>query len=472
MYMLYSFFVGVILCVLSYPYLKLYQMMAYKIKSFWQNLFLSSFKEDKNRLVFTKRMTRFCLFYLLTIWALFVPIFKFLNSFWLILCLCLVASLILPGILTVSHIIIYPLEWLIKFFYIEKTRRILKNFKGTKIAIVGSFGKTSLKNILCEILKTKFKVVMTPKNFNTPMGITKTVLTLLKKDTEIIIFEMGARKIGDIKQLVKIVDPDVGIMTAVGQQHLETFKSMEGVKKAKYELVEFMKDSGKIYFNGANETCVEFYKKCKKEKVLTCSSVGVSSFNEVNFDEKGQTFDLIIKTNRKEIRTPLLGRFNCENITLASTVAYDLGVDLEEIVAVVSKIKPIKNRLELIDAGSFKIIDDSYNANPIGCEEGLNVLNRFSGEKIVVTSGMVELGSLQYEKNYILGKQIASVANKVLIMNETNKKALFEGLLKEKFDVKNIYFATTRKEQKEVLLQIVSKGCVVLFQNDLPDNYR
>lgn len=472
MFSLYSFFVSIILCVLSYPYLKLYQMEGYRIIDFAKNIFTASYKEDKNKLVFTKRMIRICIALFLTLFAIFVPVFLFFKSFWIILISCLLMALLLPLILFICHWFIFPLEELIKFYYLEKAKKKLKKFKGLKIAIVGSYGKTSLKNILYEILKRKYKVITTPKNYNTPMGITKMVLSSLKDDVEIAIFEMGAKRQGDIKQLVKLVEPDIGVLTAIGPQHIETFKNIEGVTRTKTELIENIKDDGKLYFNGANEITTKIFKKCKKEKVLTCSQEGVSNYKNLKISKKGLAFDLTIRGETKRVETKLLGQFNCENIVIASTIAKDLGLSLKEIALQIKCLTPIKNRLELIDTKSFTIIDDSYNANPVGCEESLNVLGLFDGEKIVVTSGMVELGSLQYEKNFVLGKQIASVANKVIIMNETNKKAIYEGLLSKGFNLNSVYFAATRQRQKEILLQLVKKGCVVLFQNDLPDNFK
>lgn len=473
MFVLYSFIVLILLVVLSYPYLKNYQLCGYDLCKFIRDLDFVFFKlDDKNSLVLTKRMTRFLVVYSVLLLAILIPIFYFISVFWLIFVDCLVLAVVLPLFVMLAHLLISPVENLIKKFYLRKTKQRLRNFKGTKIAIVGSFGKTSLKNILYEILNDKFKTIITPKNFNTPMGISKTVLSELKEDTQIAIFEMGARREGEIEELVKLVDPDLGVMTAVGEQHLETFKNIETVKRTKNELVKFISNSARIVFNGASQNTKELYLKCKKKKLLACDQNGFSKLKNIAYSRFGSSFDMEIDGKKRKVQTKLLGEFNCQNIVLASTVAYTLGVDLDYICERIKNINPIKNRLQIIDNNHFTVIDDSYNANPVGCEEALNVLKLFEGEKIVVTSGMVELGDLQYEKNFVLGKQIGGSADKVLVMNEVNKKAILQGLKALNFDESKVYFATSRETQKEVLKQIVSKNCVVLFQNDLPDNYR
>ena len=473
MFVLFSFLACFIFIVLSYPFLKLYQLYGYKIFDFLKNASKMPVKilDDKNTLVLTKRMLRFLVIFFATLFSIFVIIFLFIKSFWLVLlflCLCVV---LVPLLVAFAHMLIYPVERLIYRFYIEKTKKSLKNFKGKKVAIVGSFGKTSVKNILFQLLKEKFRCVCTPKNFNTPMGIAKTVKEM-KDDTEIAIFEMGARRPGEIKELVSLVDPDAGILTSIGQQHLETFKSMQNIENTKNELVKFIKKEGILVFNGEDEKVLKSFKKCTKTKFLVGLNEGFAYYENLTYSKDGLSFDLIIDGNQKTVKTRLLGRFNATNIVLASAVAYILGLGFDEICLRIEKLESAKNRLELIENKNFTIIDDSYNANPIGCEEALNVLEMFDGEKVVVTSGMVELGAVQYEKNFLLGKQIGKVADYVLIMNETNKTAILEGIKKSRFNEEKIFFANSRETQKEVLKQIVKKGSVVLFQNDLPDSYR
>lgn len=472
MFVLYSVFLAVLLLLISYPYIKFYQLNGYDIKLFLENIFYCPFRlDDKNSLVFTKRIIRFLCVYFLILTCVFIPIFLYVTNFWLILLDFVIVAILLPIFISLAHLLVAPFEKAIKNYYIFKTKKFLKDFKGKKIAIVGSYGKTSVKNILNEILKDSYETVASPKNYNTPMGVCLTT-KLISKNTEVAIFEMGARRKGEIKELVDIVDPDLGIMTAVGEQHIETFNDLSTIKETKFELVKNIKLNGKVVFNCASDNTYELYKKCDKTKFLACKKGGISWFENLEYSSDGLSFDMIIDSKKARVKTKLLGRLNCQNIVLASTVAYLLGVDFETVCKKIETLNPIKSRLEIIENKNFVIIDDSYNANIEGVQNALEVLSSFQGEKIVVTSGLVELGSLQYEKNFNLGKQIGFVADKVLIMNEVNKKAILQGLKQTGFKMDNVWFALTRLEQKEVLKKITSKGCVVLFQNDLPDNYK
>ena len=473
MSILYSFLFAIIILILTYPYLKNYQLEGYNLQVFFNKIFTYKYTfKGKNLLKFTKRMIRFLILFGLLLFCLSILIFLFINNVWLVILNLLILVIFTPVIFSVAHIILIPIERFIKRNYISKTKQRLKKFKGIKIAITGSFGKTSVKNILYHLLSEKFNVICSPKNYNTPMGVCKTVKEVLKEDTQIAIFEMGARQEGDIRELMEIIDPDIGILTAIGEQHIETFGDLKGILRTKNEIVKYIKKSGKIFFNGKNENTLSLFKSCDKTKILSCNENGVSDFSNIKYSSQGMSFELKIGSHYSSVNTKLLGRINCENIVLASTVAEYLGINFEEIVNRIKSLSPVKNRLELIDMNDFIIIDDSYNANEIGAIESLNVLREFSGKKIVITSGLVEMGRLQFEKNFKLGKEIAKSANIVVIMNETNKKAIYLGLKKEGFNDENIFFASNREEQIDIIKRITQRGCVFLFQNDLPDNYR
>lgn len=417
-------------------------------------------------------MIRFFVFLsmlLLLILYLFVFLVENIILFVFFLILTILA---LPFLIALVHFCTLPIENQIKKNYIKKASKVLHDFKGKTIAITGSFGKTSVKNILYEILKGDKKVVITPENFNTPMGICRTVFEYLEKDSEILILEMGARQSGDIKELVQMCDPDICILTGVGEQHIETFGNLEKIISTKNEIVTFSRPSAKIYFNGACQNVNLLFQKCSKTKILVNGKNSTTTFSNVKYEKSGMSFDLKHGSKIKRIQTKLLGEFNCENITLAVCVCIDLGLDFGVICERLKSLKPVKNRLELIEFRDFVIIDDSYNANIKGCAESLKVLKNFDQEKIIITSGIVELGSVQYEKNFLLGKQIAKVCDKVLIMNETNKTAIKNGLDSQKFNTEKVFFATSRKEQVDWLSKHAKNSCVVLFQNDLPDNYK
>ncbi|MBQ8443903.1 MAG: UDP-N-acetylmuramoyl-tripeptide--D-alanyl-D-alanine ligase, partial [Clostridia bacterium] len=380
-----------------------------------------------------------------------------------------VVFLFTPLWIALVHYLLWPVEELIKYYYICKAKKKLAGKKVIKIGITGSYGKTSTKNILSHILEKEFKVCSTPKNYNTEMGTTLTILKNLD-DHDIFIAEMGARRPRDIEKLVKIVNPDYGIITAIGNCHIETFKSLENVENTKYELAKNIKPEGTIFF-GESDSTYKLYKRFKGNKFLTCQEKSFAYAQNVKLSQNGSEFELVIDEKVLPVSTKLLGRFNIDNIVLASSIAYKLGVSTEDIVSAIKSLQPSPHRLQLSKTGFCTILDDSYNSNEVGFEEALNVLAKFEGRKIVVTPGMVELGSRQSEINFKLGGKIADVSDYLIIMNNTNKNDLLSGAISHGLKRENIYFASTRAEQKELIKLLTCKDAVVLFENDLPDNY-
>lgn len=454
----------------SYMFVKTYQLCTYKPDEFLNCILSLNFSfGDKNRLNWTKRLFRFFTIYLLVSFALFFIVFYFIHNILLILLDLILIFLFEPVILLFAHYITYPIEKLIKIFYIKKASRILKKKKIIKIGITGSYGKTSTKNILKSILEESYTVLATPKNYNTEMGITKTITEMLS-DQQIFIAEMGARNKGDIKILADMVQPQYAIITTIGSQHLETFKSLKNIEDAKYELCE--NEERKIVFNGDSPSTQRLYDRFQGEKYLCNVENSFAYSKNEKMSKTGCSFDLILNNRKHHVCTKLFGKTNIHNIVTASALAKVLGLEDEKIISAIEKIQPIKHRLEVIENENCTIIDDSYNSNIVGAKEALEVLKCFEGEKIVVTPGFVELGIEQSKANFNLGCQIADVANHIIIMNDTNKNEILSGAISHNFSRDNIHFADNRKKQKELLQMYVKKGSVVLFENDLPDNYQ
>lgn len=463
----------VVLFVLwSFIFIKTYQLNGYNIKLFLSQVlrFNLSFG-DKSKFNFTKRMIRMFVVLVLFSFAIFFLFNYFIDNVWIIL-LCYALTFILsPLFIIISHYFLFPIEVAIKHFYMSKAKRKLAKKDIIKIGITGSYGKTSTKNILTAILEKNFKVCSTPKNYNTEMGITKAVLENLD-DHDVFIAEMGARHQGDIQILTKMVKPSFGILTTIGKQHIETFGSIENIERTKNELPLNLTKDGVMIFNGDSPSNIKLYHEFKGQKYLACHKNGFSYARNISIDCDGSRFEMIIDKKVFPIKTRLLGKCNIDNIVTASTLAYIIGINKEDIVSAISSLEPTPHRLELIKNNYSVIIDDSYNSNIIGSREALDVLAKFEGKKIVVTPGLVEMGSEQSEANFKLGGYIADVADYIVIMNETNKNYLLSGAISHNFNKNNIFFCNTRKKQKEILQKLMTKGCVVLFENDLPDNYK
>ena len=470
-------YVNICICVIlfllwSYIIIKTYQLDGYNIPSFLSNIF--EFKlayGDKNKINFTKRMIRFLLLYFLLSSSIFFLINFYVDNIFLIILDCAIIFLLAPILVAIAHYMLYPIEIAIKKYYIQKATRVLEKKDIIKIAITGSFGKTSTKNILASILGKEYKVCSSPKNFNTEMGITRTILENLD-DHDVFIAEMGARHKGDIEKLTRIVKPNYGIVTSIGKQHIETFKSLKNIESTKNELPLNIEKDGIIIFNGDSKSTLKLYHSFKGCKYLTNQSQGFAYAKNIEINESGSSFVLVIDGKEMKVFTRLLGNCNIGNIVTASALAYMLGIKKEDIVSAIKNLSPSPHRLEIIKNGYVTIIDDSYNSNEVGFKEALDVLSKFKGIKIVVTPGLVEMGQEQSNVNFKLGAEIADVADYIIIMNEVNKNYLFSGAISHNFDRNKIYFASNRKKQKEILQLLMMKGSVILFENDLPDNYK
>ncbi len=384
--------------------------------------------------------------------------------------------LLLPLLAPLSHIIMKPVERGINKKFIKKAEEKLEKFPNLiKIGITGSFGKTTIKNALWSILSEKYSVCKTPQNFNTPMGITKTVLENLTITHQVFIAEMGARKNGEIDELCQIVQPTYAIVGTIGEQHLQTFGSFENVKRTKKELATFVEEKGFCTFDADNEASNELFSSHngKKARVSIKNHNASVYATDIKTTQSGTEFVLHAKDKKVACSTKLLGLHNLSNILLCVPTALELGLSLEEISSGISKIAPIEHRLQLINApNDILILDDTYNASIDGSKWALEVLKMFDGRrKIVITPGLVELGSLGRLANYEFGERISEVADIVVVVNKTNELSIRQGLMDKKFDESKVYFVENTQKAQELLKTILKQGDIILWENDLPDNY-
>lgn len=472
MFVLYAFLAMICFLGSNLICLKLFQLEGYKIKNYIKKILKFEFAfGTKNKLILTNRAKRLIFSCFFLNFSCFLLIFCFLKPI-LVLLLTLFLLLILSPVMIVFVFLFnLPIENLIKQNYIKKAKEKLKKVGCKKIAITGSFGKTSTKNILYQILKEEFDVCATPKSFNTPMGVCKTILNDLKPTDDFFVVEFGARHSGDIEYLSKMIGVDFAIMTPIGGCHLETFGSLENIENAKYELCENVSDF--VVFNGKSSSTKNLFNRYPQKKYLVCEEKSFAYAKNIESNCDGSQFTLILDGHVFNCKTKLLGKANIDNIVVASAMAYLLGESLYSINNAISKIKPTPHRLELIKGPYVDVIDDSYNSNFDGFVQALEVLCSFKvGKKVVVSPGIVELGKKQKETNFDIGKEVGKVADVFVIMNKTNKKELFDGALQAGMSEGQIFFAENREQQKLLLKRILSKGDVVLFENDLPDNFR
>ena len=430
--------------------------------------------ESIKKLVYTARIKRMFIFSTVLLTALGVLGLVLKGIAALIFLIVLVLFCIFPEILCfVSLFALKPAEKMIARHYINDAKRILSSVRGIKvIGITGSFGKTSTKYILSRILSEKYNVLHTPESFNTPMGVVRTIREKMKADAEIFICEMGAKNVGDIKEICDIVHPDLALITSVGAQHLETFKSIDNVFKTKFELYDAVKSKGgEVFANGDNKIITDN----AKSDVALYSLDGSTKYyaKNINGGRNGASFDLVLEDTVVSVTTKLLGRHNILNIVGAAAVAYSLGVAPDDIAFAISRLTPTEHRLEMKSSvkGSL-LIDDAYNANPEGCLEAVNVLGSFEDmQKVIITPGLVELGDKEFEYNKALGVAAAKVCDKLIFVGKKRSEPLVAGANEVGFNPDNMYVASSFMEAMEIYSSFADSNTVVLLENDLPDNY-
>lgn len=388
--------------------------------------------------------------------------YMYTAAVWLLLIFC-------PFLCYAAFMILRPFEKLNNKKYIELARHRLRGNKTlTKIGITGSFGKTSCKNILYDMLSKVYNVSATKASYNTPLGIAKAV-NEINEATDIFIAEMGARKTGDIAELAEMVKPSYAVITGVTRQHMESFKTLENIYREKQELVNALPENGFCAFNGENCYAKHMYYKCRVKK----SIVGFDSSYDIYADSittssYGSSFDIVYNGKRLKCRSRLLGRHNIVNILLAFAVAKQFSVTDEQLATAISELKPVSHRLELIEANGITIIDDSYNCNIEGATAAYEVLKDFEGRKVVFSQGIVETGDTS-DINVFLGRLISKIADEVILCG-SNKNAIKSGLVGAGFGGDIHMFKDLRGTQKH-FREILRAGDVLLIQNDLPDGY-
>ncbi|MCS7234104.1 MAG: UDP-N-acetylmuramoyl-tripeptide--D-alanyl-D-alanine ligase [Synergistetes bacterium] len=438
-------------------------------------------KPVKKPLVFTWRATRtFITFMGFNILLSFLAFGYFLNYSHFLVSL---ASLFLLAPLTIAFInfILLPVEMLVQGYYLASAKRKIRGLKRLiTVGITGSYGKTSTKHFMAAILSERYNVLMTPGSYNTLMGVTRVIRESLSEEHDVFVCEMGAKYRRDIRDLARLALPKIGVITSIGPQHLETFKSIDNIIKTKFELVEELPLDGVVVLNGDNEYCFKFgplfangrkllfygFERLLPEFYIWAEDIKVTS--------RGSEFRVRTKDGHDfKCHTILLGRHNISNILAAIAVALELGLTPKEIVRGVRRVEPVPHRLQILRTSSgVTIIDDTFNSNPAGFREALNCLKEMEGgRKVVVTPGMIELGDIEYEENKKLGKLLADVCDYVILVGKRRAKPILDGLSEVNFPGEKIEVVSSLNEAKERLSGMLKAGDIVLFENDLPDNY-
>ncbi|MQN01870.1 MAG: UDP-N-acetylmuramoyl-tripeptide--D-alanyl-D-alanine ligase [Lachnospiraceae bacterium] len=383
-----------------------------------------------------------------------------------------------PEIVILCNIINHPIEAGINRYYIRDAQKILRENPQIKlIGITGSYGKTSMKYYLNTLLKDFYDVLITPGNFNTTLGVVRTIREHLKPSNQIFLCEMGARHVHDIKEICDLFKPSEGIITSIGPQHLETFHTQENIVNTKFELADAVPEGNRVYLNADNE--FELKKASEytdKRKIIFYSYKSNKGYHasEVRLTTLGTEFTLTApdgETARFTMR--LIGEHNVINVCGAIAVAHEQGISLEKLRVPVRRIEPVPHRLQMIQRGDVTIIDDAYNSNPAGSKAAVETLHMFDGIRILVTPGMVELGEKEDDYNYKFGTYAAANCDYILLVGRiSHTDPIRDGAIESGFPEARVRSFDDLQGAMNCAYGISGEGHkYILLENDLPDAY-
>lgn len=375
-----------------------------------------------------------------------------------------------------------PVESSIRQGYVGQAQARLEQVSPYVVAVVGSYGKTSTKHVLAQLLTGQVETLPTRKSFNTLMGVTRVINEDLDPSHRVFIVEMDAYARGEIAAISDLVHPSVAVITSVGPQHLERFGEQAAIADALYEVVQALPAEGTAVIHAGEPGGAALVLRAHSDErrvvrygIENSADVLDVVASDIVLDARGARFrwswpELSID---RVVTTPLLGRNQVLNVTAALAVVHILGYSLGRAVAAAAGLQPVEHRLQpLPTPGALRVIDDSYNANPVGVHDALDVLAAMNGgAKVLVTPGLVELGTVEDAENRRYGEHAAAVCDHVIVMVARPAAALRAGLRAGGLAADHIHDARTLDDATAIIGRITRAGDTVLFANDLPDTY-
>ncbi len=264
----------------------------------------------------------------------------------------------------------------------------------TAIAITGSMGKTTTKEAMAHLLAIKYRVHRTKGNFNNHFGLPLGLLTL-EPEYDLAVVEMGMSHAGEISALARIALPNQAVVTNVAPVHLESFDSIAGIARAKYELIEALPHGGTAVLNADDEYVCQFGRDFKGKVVLFGfkSTADVRAENVEVLGPVGTRFDLVSHEVRQSVQSPLLGRHNVYNVLAAAAVALEHGITPSEIAGALPSLQPADKRGQVVQLGNIMVLYDCYNSSPKALMAAIDTLAAMPGRRRIVVAGeMLELG--------------------------------------------------------------------------------
>lgn len=321
------------------------------------------------------------------------------------------------------------------------------------LAITGTNGKTTTKELTAAVLGTTFRVLFTQGNLNNAIGVPLTLLRL-RPEHEIAVVEMGASHIGDIKELVDIAEPDYGLITNVGRAHLQGFGSLEGVARTKGELFDYLRAHGGAAFVNANDN-----RLAKMSAGLRRCPYGLASGAMVACDPL-----LRVKIEGREVQTQLVGAYNTPNVLAAAAVGKHFGVPLESICQAIEGYTPTNNRSQLVRTASNLLIVDAYNANPTSMSAALEGFSQMAAaHKLCILGDMKELGRASLSEHRRLCRTLRDLGLEAWLVGAEFLKADAEWHFRHFDSVEQVVSQLKSKPLKETTILIKGSNSTRLY---------
>jgi UDP-N-acetylmuramoyl-tripeptide--D-alanyl-D-alanine ligase len=387
-------------------------------------------------------------------------------------------------LLVAANVVTKPAESRIRRHYLALARARIATVAPVVIAVAGSFGKTSTKHILAQLLQPNVNTLPTRKSFNTLMGVTRVINEDLTPEHRVFIVEMDAYAPGEIAAMSDLVHPRVAIITAIGPQHMERFGSLDRIAGALYEVALALPADGTLILHTGDASGAALAARARSEgrRLVRYALAGNGEpvdadvvASSITIDSQGGRFRWRWEAEGldRKVTIPLLGRHQVANVSAALAAVRTLGYSIDNAITAAASLEQVEHRLQLMaTAGPLTVIDDSYNANPVGVHNGLEVLASMSGaRKFLITPGLVELGDVEEAENRRYGEHAATVCDHVIVMSARTSAALCAGLRDGGMSEDRIHVVETLDDATRLLQTISRPGDVVLFANDLPDTY-
>lgn len=370
------------------------------------------------------------------------------------------AVITLPLVALISLSICLPMDIAVARYYIRKAQKKLAASKAVVVAITGSYGKTSVKDMLSSLLDDS----LTPKgSCNTPLGIASFINKTDLYYAKYLVLEFGAKRKGDIAELCRLFKPKYGIVTGVCPQHLSTFKTWDNVIATKRELVEYLPEDGVCVLNSSDETAISFAAAGNCSKVASNELVSVS-LDGISVD--GARLNVRHAKTDKQVNLPQITAHSVDTFAMCLTMCLVLKQSFTKTLSRVVDVKQTPHRMEISKAANCYIIDDGYNGSIKGVVSTANTLIHFTQHKTVITQGLVECGRLKKKLNVQCGLILGQACDVAIVLG-SKKKYLAEGIKQTKCKV---IFAKNLKEAVQLAQPYLNgENSILLFQNDLPD---